>query len=172
MSYVYRSCELEMDHEAYVTFLLRHDAELNLPYPFAMKLGFLSSPLFLGKAMLVFHEESYDLAGAAGFVYGTGPRDYEDRDVCQVEVVIVRREYRRPTLFVEGLRALVAEMKAGNPDVRQVQFWTSPAHAGLERLFAKLAALPGATRSVVNDRAFYTVPFRELEAYAGRLRAG
>lgn len=170
MSFAFRLCTLEMDFDAYVTFLLRHDRELGLPYPFPVKLSFLSSPLILGKAMLVISEEPYDIVGAAGFVYGTGPRDYEDRDVCQIEVAFLREGCRRSLLFARGLQALVAEMKAGNPDVSQVQFWAPAApEEPQERLFGRLSALPGASRAVVNDLALYTVPFVELERYSRRL---
>ncbi|KRE72955.1 hypothetical protein ASL11_07920 [Paenibacillus sp. Soil750] len=159
-----------MDHEVYMNFLLRHQDELNLPYTFGMKLSFISSPLFLGKAMLIINEESYDMVGAAGFGYGTGPGDYEDQHICQIEVAFIEKELRGSTLFVQGLRALVHAIKAGNPDVRQVQFWTSAADEEQDRLFNKFLALPGSTKSIVNNLALYTVPFHELEAYCEWLR--
>lgn len=169
MSFEFRISEFEMDHEAYIDFLLRHNDELNLPYPFAMKLSFISSPLFLGKAMLVISEESYRMVGAAGFGYGTGPGDYEDRHICQVEAAFIEKGLRCTPLFVQGLRALVNAIKAGNPDVRQVQFWASTAEEGLNRLFAKFLALPGSAKSIVNNLALFTIPFHELEAYCNRL---
>lgn len=170
MSYEFRVSEFEMDHEAYMDFLLRHHNDLNLPYTFGMKLSFISSPLFLGKAMLIINEESYDMVGAAGFGYGTGPGDYEDQHICQIEVAFIEKELRGSTLFVQGLRALVHAIKAGNPDVRQVQFWASAAEEELDRLFAKFLALPGSTKSIVNHLALFTIPFHELEAYCNRLR--
>jgi len=171
MDFEFRPCTLELNYEAYVKFLLQHHDELNLPYSFAVKLSFISSPLLFGKAMLIFNEEPYEIAGAAGFVYGTGNNQYEDRHVCQVEVAFLQQGYRRTSLFTQGLQALVNEMKAGNPDVEKVQFWTSPSNGELEKLFSKLSALPGSTRSVINGLAFYTVPFRELESYSTRLYA-
>ncbi|CAH1213320.1 hypothetical protein PAECIP111891_03950 [Paenibacillus allorhizoplanae] len=171
MSFEFRVSEFEMDHEAYMDFLLRHHAELNLPYTFGMKLSFISSPLFLGKVILVINEESYDMVGAAGFGYGTGPGDYEDQHICQIEVAFIEKELRSTSLFVQGLRALVDAIKAGNPGVRQVQFWASATGEGHEnRLFAKFLALPGSTKSIVNTLALYTVPFHELEAYCEWLR--
>lgn len=170
MSFEFRVSEFEMDHEAYMNFLLRHHDELNLPYSFGMKLSFISSPLFLGKAMLIFSEESYDMVGAAGYGYGTGPGDYEDQHICQIEVAFIEKELRRSTLFVQGLRALISAIKEGNPDVRQVQFWTSATGDEQDRLFAKFLTLPGSTKSIVNNLALYTVPFYELAAYCERLR--
>lgn len=170
MLFEFRISEFEMDHEAYMSFLLRHHDKLNLPYPFAVKLGFISSPLFLGKAMLAIEEESYEMVGAAGFGYGTGPGDYEDRHICQIEVAFIKERVRHTSLFVQGLRALVQAIKAENPDVRQVQFWASATEQDQERLFAKLLALPGSTKTVKDNLALYTMPFHELEAYCNRLR--
>jgi len=170
MSFVFRTSEFEMDHEAYMNFLLRHHDQLNLPYPFALKLSFISSPLFLGKAMLAIEEESYEMVGAAGFGYGTGPGEYEDRHICQVEVAYIVEGLRRTSLFTLGLRALLQAIQADNPDVRQVQFWISTSDERLNRLFVKFLALPGASRSIVNDLALIAVPFDELDAYANRLR--
>ncbi|TMV50926.1 hypothetical protein FE783_09710 [Paenibacillus mesophilus] len=168
MPFQFRPCTVEMDYKAYIHFLLQHHAGLNLPYPFAMKLSFISSPLLFGKGMLIIDEEPYEIAAAAGFVYGTGANEYKDRHICQVEVAFIRSEYRRTFLFIRGLQALVDEMKAGNPDVEQVQFWTSAEQGESEKLFSKFGALPGSTKTLVNDLAFYTVPFRELEALCRR----
>jgi len=168
MKFLFRPCELEMNFKSYIEFLLQHHAELNLPYSFAMKLSFVGSPLIFGKAMLAYEEESYDTVGAAGFVYGTGANGYEDRHICQVEVAFILAEYRRTSLFVQGLRALIDLIREGNPEVEQVQFWTAADPTDPDKLFAKFSALPGSTRSVVNELAFYTVSFRELEAYCRR----
>ncbi|UJF33849.1 hypothetical protein [Paenibacillus hexagrammi] len=150
-------------------YLLEHDHELNLPYSFAVKLSFVSSPLVFGKAMLIFSEEPYEIVGAAGFVYGTGANEYEDREVCQVEVAFIQEEFRHTSLFVQGLLALVEMIKEGNPDVERIQFWASAsAEKESERLFSKLSVLQGGTKSVVNDLALYTVPFHALETYCRR----
>jgi len=109
-----------------------------------------------------------EIAAAAGFVYGTGANEYMDRHICQVEVAFIRSEYRRTSLFIRGLQALVDEMKAGNPDVVQVQFWTSTDQGESEKLFSKFCVLPGSTKSLVNGLTFYTVPFHELEALCHR----
>lgn len=171
MLFQFRPCNFEMDYETYIRFLLQHHDELNLPYPFAVKLSFIGSPLLFGKAMLIFSEEPYDVVGAAGFVYGTGPNQYEDRHICQVEVAFLLREYRCTSLFMQGLHALVGEMKAGNPDVEMVQFWTSENQAGLEKLFSKFHALPGSNRFTVNNLVCHQISFHELEAYCSRFES-
>lgn len=170
MPYLFRFRELEMDTDAYITFLLEHHDDLNLPYEFAMKLSFMSSPLILGKALIVFDEHNYQVVGAAGFVYGTGANQYEDKHICQFEVAYIQQAYRRTTLFTQGLRVLVEAIKADNPAVTQVQFWTSTGQKELDKLMAKFTVLPCSSKSIVNNMAFYTIPFDELESYCNRLR--
>ncbi|GAA3407005.1 hypothetical protein ACFFNY_00005 [Paenibacillus hodogayensis] len=170
MTYLFRSCELEMDYEAYVRFLLQHHDELNLPYSFSLKMSFFSSPLFLGRALLVYTEEPYEIVGAAGFVYGTGANDYEDRHICQVEIAFLRKGYRRTSLFLRGLQTLLALAKEGNPEVERIQFWLAADQQGLKRLLTKFAALPGSTSSVVNNLTLHSVSIRELEAYCRRFK--
>ncbi|KAB8130512.1 hypothetical protein F9U64_14300 [Gracilibacillus oryzae] len=165
MDVEFRTCQSEMEFEAYIKFLLQYHQELNLPYSFAMNLSFVSSPLIFGKAMLIRSDEPYEIVGAAGFVYGTGANDYEDQHVCQVEVAFLQKQFRNTFLFLYSLDALLKEMKNGNPDVKQIQFWTAMDDEKLGRLFTKFSAVPGSTKSVVNNLVLYTVLFDELEAY-------
>jgi hypothetical protein len=171
MCYQFRPCNFEMDFDAYTKFLLQHHDELNLPYSFAMKLSFISSPLIFGKAMLIFNEEPYEIAGAAAFVYGTGANRFEDKYICQIEVAFIQKAYRRTSVFVRGLETLVTTIKEGNPEVELVQFWVSPDQKELGRLLAKFGALPGSTKSRVNGLDCYKIPFHELEAFCHRFRA-
>lgn len=171
MCYQFRPCNFEMDFDAYITFLLQHHNELNLSYSFAMKLSFISTPLIFGKAMLIFNEEPYEIAGAAGFVYGTGANHFEDKNICQIEVAFIQKAYRRTSLFVRGLQTLVAMIKEGNSAVELVQFWVSPDQKELGRLLAKFSALPGSTQTRVNSLDCYKIPFHELEAFCHRFRA-
>jgi hypothetical protein len=170
MAFDYRIIELEMDSESYMAFLLEHQNELNLPYSFAMKLSFIASPLVLGKALIVFNDEPYEIIGAAGFVYGTGAHDYEDQHICQVEVAFIQKAYRSTFVFAQGLRELVQAIKADNEAVQQVQFWTSVDQPELDRLLGRFTLLPHAKKTIVNNMAFYTIPFDELESYCNRLR--
>ncbi|CAG7648552.1 hypothetical protein PAESOLCIP111_05622 [Paenibacillus solanacearum] len=151
-------------------FLLRHYTDLNLPYDFAVKLSFISSPLLFGKAMLILSEEDYDVVGAAGFVYGTGPNGYEDRHICQVEVAYLRPEYRRTTLFMQGLLKLLGEIQSGGPEVEIVQFWVTEGQSEEDKLFSKFIGLPGSKRFLVNGLACHQVLFRELEDYCSKFK--
>jgi hypothetical protein len=151
-------------------FLLRHNTDLNLPYAFAVKLSFISSPLIFGKAMLILSDENYDVVGAVGFVYGTGANGYEDRHICQVEVAYLRPEYRRKTLFMQALLAVLDQIKAGSPVVEKVQFWVAEGQSDEERLFSKFNALPGSERLLVNGMACYQIWYRELENYCRSFR--
>ena len=168
MSYEFRICDLEMDHKSYVKFLLSHHDELNLPYPFAMKLSFLSSPLLFGKAMYIIHDDPYEIVGVAGFVYGTGANEYRDRELCQIEVAFLKKEYRTPLLFIQGLQYFISKVKEGNPDVKTVQFWVAEEDLYLKRLISKFLALPGSNKAIVNNLALYTIVFEEFEQYVNQ----
>lgn len=172
MNAVFRQVELEMDHETYMKFLIGHHDGLNLPYAFPHKLGFLSSPLLYGKALLILDEESYEPVGAAGFVYGTGADEFQDRGLCQIEVAFLRQEYRGKPLFAGALLALLELMQrgAGEVEVRAAQFWLKPEQART-RLFAKLLALPGAEATPVDGMLRCVVPYGELVAHARRYEA-
>ncbi|MCY9658774.1 hypothetical protein P5G65_19030 [Paenibacillus chondroitinus] len=169
MGFEFRTCKFEMDFEAYIRFLIQQQAFLNLPYPFAMKLAFMGSPLQFGQAMLIFNEETYDIVGSAGFVYGTGANDYEDREICQVEIAFILEQYRRTPLFLRGLEALLSLIKAGNPDVKQLQFWSSSDNKEIQPIVSRWSSLPGFHSSVVKDLTFYKFSFDELEAYCRRI---
>lgn len=167
MAVYFRTCKFEMDSEVYIRYLIEHHDDLELPYPFAMKLSFISSPLILGNAMLIVNEEPYRIIGAAGFVYGTGAQDYEDRHICQIEVAFIEPSYRSTRLFVKGLAALIEYVDEGNPEVKVVQFWSPTPHDSLERLWGKLAALPGAevVASASSQLSLYKIPMSAIRVY-------
>lgn len=170
MLFLFRPCELEMDHKAYTRFLIKHHAELNLPYPFPMKLSFISSPLMFGQAMLVIEQDDYELVGAAGFVYGTGEDGYEDRRTVQVEVAYLLKPYRNGRLFARLLRVMLDAMKAAEPNVERVQFWASVREPAQARLFEKFLALPGsAVQTAENGLRLYQMNFGELDQLSRRL---
>jgi hypothetical protein len=157
-----------MDHDAYVKFLVKHQGELNLPYPFAVKFSFISSPLLFGKGLLLFSEDPYRIVGAFGFVYGTGAGEYEDRHICQVETAFLLPEYRSSSLFAKALLFLVKEIKAGNPDVETLQFWAAADCGGLEGIISRMRHIPSSKRLPVNDLVCHQVPFRDVRLFAER----
>jgi len=169
MAYFIRPCTLEMDHESYMRFVIRHYRELRLPYAFAVKLSFMASPLALGQALLVVDEDSWEFVGAAGFVYGTGAGQYEDRHICQLEVAFLLEPQRRTRLFARGMQAVVELIERDNPDVRYLQFWTPADWTRSEGVVRKLLSLPGSTVREDNGMALCRVPFDEFARYCRRL---
>ncbi|MNC48990.1 hypothetical protein D3C75_981390 [compost metagenome] len=168
MAVQFQLCQLDKDFDAYVKFLSRNYDELNLPYSYAMMLNFFASPLTMGKAMLASLEEPYTVVGAAGFVYGTSAKAYKDREICQIEVVYLLREYRTPMMFMRGLRALLREIRDGNPEVTTIQFWVSERHKSFKRLIARFSSLPGTVMEEKDGLMLYMVPFAELELFSRR----
>lgn len=168
MAVQFRLCELDKDFDAYVKFLSRNYDELNLPYSYAIMLNFFANPLTMGRAMLAYLDEPHTVVGAAGFVYGTSARQYKDREVCQIEVVYLLREYRTPLMFMRGLKALLREIKSGNPEVSTIQFWVTERHRNFKRLIMRFSSLPGAVMEEKDGLMLYSIPFAELELYSRR----
>jgi hypothetical protein len=169
MSLEFRRIETETDHETYFRFLIEHHDQLKLPYPYAVKLSFISSPLLYGGSMLIYSGHPRRVIGAAGCVYGTGPNDYEDRQICQVETVFLQKTYRRSRVFLQGLQYLLNMILADNPAVETVQFWTAADDLELQRLFSKLSSLPDSSHTISNSLMLYSISFQELRNYCQRL---
>ncbi|MBB6635259.1 hypothetical protein [Cohnella thailandensis] len=163
---MYRRCDKEPDHAAYTKFLIRHQNELNLPYSFPVKLSFIAAPLLYGQALLILEEESYEIAGAAGFVLGTGANEYEDTNVCQIEVAFLREGYRSSTLFARALRVLLESIRVMNPAVETVQFWAPADLDSAKRLYTRWRGLPGSSVRIEGSLALYSVSFEELDRFS------
>lgn len=158
MEFRFAVCEPAMA-DIYLTFLLEHDEELNLPYDFGTRLSFIASPLEFGKAILCFNDETREVIGAVGLVYGTGANDYEDTDVCQIEAAFIRKPFRRTKLFgrvLEYVTALLA--KEG---VRQIRFCTPTGQSGLTRMLSKLGGDPQTIVTKLGALDAYQIDFEK-----------
>lgn len=166
-NFIFRRCELDMDHASYVRYLISRHDRLSLPYDFAVKLSFVAGPLLFGKAMLVHHEDSYRKLGAIGFTYGTGSDEYGDRETCQLEVFYIEPACRTPDLLLAAASELVDCIREGEAAARYIQFWTPAAPEG--RLLRRIAGLPGASRTESGPLALYRLPLDELARWIAAL---
>ncbi|MNN93952.1 hypothetical protein D3C81_2124930 [compost metagenome] len=71
-------------------------------------------------------------------------------------------------MFMRGLRALLKEIRAGNPEVTTIQFWVSERHKSFKRLITRFSSLPGAVMEERDGLMLYMVPFAELELFSRR----
>ncbi|CAG7644306.1 hypothetical protein ACFQI7_09565 [Paenibacillus allorhizosphaerae] len=165
MSLQFSVCNYRAMFDHYLTLLLEHHGELNLPYDFATKLCLIASPLMHGKVIVCVDEEEHRLEGAIGCVYGTGANDFTDQDVCQIEVAFLREPFRSTPLFMRGLKFLTAFVSEDNAAVRQIQFWGPGGHSGLRRLFSKI---PDMQRTEVGKLDFYKIELTALKQYCSR----
>ncbi|MEK3883308.1 hypothetical protein [Paenibacillus sp. PL2-23] len=169
MHYIHRPCELEMDHSAYMKFLLSNYDQLRSPYSFPMTLSFIASPLILGQAWLIFSEEEYECVGAFSVVFGTGERNYEDREICQLSVAYLQPEVRRTPLFARTMHLLLQRLEHLNPEIKELHVWTAR-NSDEQRLLTKLSRLDGATRRATDgDLELYALPFHSLKMYSQSL---
>ncbi|MEK0312764.1 hypothetical protein [Cohnella sp. 56] len=166
-NFIFRRCDLDMDHASYLRFLISRHDKLDLSYAFAVKLSFVAGPLLFGKALLIHHEDSYRKLGAVGYTYGTGPDEYKDRENCQLEVFYIEPACRTPDLLLAAASELIDCIREGEAAVRYIQFWTPAAPEG--RLLRRIAGLPGASRAEAGALALYRLPLDELERWIAGL---
>lgn len=166
--YVVRPCNLEMDFDAYAKFMLAHAEDLNLPYSYGIKLSFFSSPLINGKALLILDEETNALLGALGGVFGTGEHNYEDREICQIEIVYVLEGYRGTRVFLRMLQDGLQLLREENPELQQIQFWIPAAERRLDRMAAKFGGTRVAEENEGGDGSglvFYKIDYGKVDEY-------
>lgn len=125
--------------DRYLLFLLERVEELQLPYDFEMTFSFLGTPIALGDAFLVEDASSQETIAALGFVLGTGGQNYENRHVCQAEIMYIEPAYRGTRLFLRLVEYMVHVVDQGYPEVSLFQFWLPGGCIKRRALFEKLA---------------------------------
>lgn len=169
-TFLFRSItHLEMDEERYLEYLLSHYGDLGLSYSFPVTLSFINSPLIAGGGLMVIEEEHYALAGAVGYVIGTGANEFQDTDVCQIEIIHLLAAYRGTRLLLQLLLQLLMKMREDGPHVQRVQFWAKPSERGTAKLFARIARMSGGQCTPRGDLTLYSVPYESLHQYCHSL---
>ncbi|BAU28376.1 hypothetical protein DFP93_107157 [Aneurinibacillus soli] len=169
MDYYFQICATERYQEKYITFLLQHHKELNLPYPFPVLLSFMASPVLMqGEAVLCFNPD-YEVIGALSYIYGTGDHNYQDTHIVQIQAVFLVDERRKTRLFLEGLQFLTQYIAQLDRKVTEFRFWT-PAKRDLRRLFAKLAERTATRETDLGLIDEYRAPFSQWHTYGMRFR--
>lgn len=170
MNYYFSVCSTYMYHSTYMDFMLEHYTDLGLPYPFLEALGYIASPLLMGKEAILAFDEDDQLAGAFGYIHGTGERDYEDEQIIQIQSVYIKETHRCTGLFAQGLQFLLEHLALQEPAVEELRFWT-PGSADHHKLFSKFATLIVNKSSGASSRIEeYRVSLEELKTYLDRFK--
>ncbi|WP_010277765.1 hypothetical protein [Paenibacillus senegalensis] len=170
MNYYFSVCSTYMYHNTYMDFILEHYTDLGLPYPFPEALSYIASPMLMGKEAILAFDEDDQLAGAFGYIHGTGERDYEDEQIIQIQSVYITKAHRRTGLFVQGLQFLLEHLAVQETAVEELRFW-APDRQDYRKLFSKFA-----TRIVDNSAGSlsrideYRVSLDELKTYLDRFK--
>ncbi|MGO4179927.1 hypothetical protein AB4Z17_02000 [Paenibacillus sp. TAF43_2] len=138
MSYYFNICSTAKYQEAFITFLLEHFVQLNLPYSFPVSLSYLSSPLFMEKESILFRNPDDEIIGAIGYIHGTGDQNYENEHIVQIQTVFIKESYRSTRLFLQASQFLAQYLAQLKQPVTELRFWI-PAQPNLQRLCAKSA---------------------------------
>ncbi|WP_020619973.1 hypothetical protein [Paenibacillus daejeonensis] len=167
MDYYIEACRSEHYMEKYMTLVLEHYEELNLPYTFPVALSFLSSPLLMNKKAFVCFANDYETVGAFGYIRGTADEKYTNRHIAQLQIVFIQKAHRGSRLFLEGMRCLAEHNAMEQEPIREFRFWV-PTNLGLQRLLGKFATLVRTwdTENGLLDE--YRMTSESLEAYVRR----
>ncbi|RXZ83258.1 hypothetical protein EBB07_08010 [Paenibacillaceae bacterium] len=169
MGFYFQVCRTEPYMENYITFVLEHYRELNLPYAFSVSLSFLASPaLTEGSAFLCFNEDD-EIVGAFGYIRGTAEHQYEDTHVGQIQIAYLDERYRRSRLFAESLQYLVQHNANQLHPVQTFKFWV-PSKLELHRLFSKLASREASWETAQGTIDEFHGQFADWQAYTERYR--
>ncbi|WP_282937510.1 hypothetical protein [Paenibacillus sp. RC67] len=170
MGYYFSVCAMERYQEMYLEFLLQHYSNLKLPYSFPVSLSFIASPVLMKKdAILCFDEESNEIVGALGFIFGTGQQQYQDTHIVQIQIAYIAEGHRQTRLFLEGLQYLTQYLAHLDEGVTELRFW-APADDGLRRLFGKLGELTASRDTAFGTIDEYCAVLKDWQSYAAKYR--
>ncbi|MBW7475861.1 hypothetical protein K0T92_14030 [Paenibacillus oenotherae] len=169
MSYYFQICATERYQELYITFLLEHYSELNLPYSFPVALSYMASPVLMREEAILCFDQNDEIAGALGFIYGTGEQQYQDVHVVQLQVVFLQEEHRGTRLFLEGLQYLAQYLAALERKITEIRFW-APSQSELRQLFGKLAERVASSKTEGGEIDAYRASLDQWLAYGRRFR--
>ncbi|MBT2284222.1 hypothetical protein J7E78_11810 [Paenibacillus polymyxa] len=167
MSRYFSICSTYMYQHRYMDFLLAHYKKLNMPYNFPVTLSYISSPLLMGGGAILCFDDQDEIAGALGYIHGTGEHDYEDRHVIQLQIAFIKEEYRGSRLMVEALQFLLQHIDEQEEieSVQEMRFWAVKDRIN-QRLFSKFAKRIGSTESEYGGSIdAYAIYLSELRAY-------
>lgn len=170
MSYYFQICATERYQEKYISFLLEHYSALNLPYSFPVTLSYIASPVLMTEEAILFFDHNDELAGALGYIYGTGEEQYQDTDIVQLQTLFLLDKYRGTRLFLEGLQYLTQYLAQLDREITELRFWV-PAHdSQLRRLCGKLAQRTASSETAFGMIDEYRVSLPQLQQYGARFR--
>lgn len=162
-------CATAMYQAKYLDFMLKHYDDLGMPYPFMVSFGFIASPVLMEKEAILCLDEENEVVGALGYIFGTGEKQYEDKQVVQMQAVYLDKAFRGTRLFLKGLQFLLHHLKHQPVSVTELVFWTGQ-DPFMNRLAAKFASLESVTESEFGRLSAYRVPVPDLEAYLHKFR--
>jgi len=143
-------CESEDDFAQAGLFLLAHKRDLHPSFTTLEMVTLLYSYDTNGR-LLFAADDSNRVVGIAAYYYGTPDREFQNKDVAWVDVVIFDKAYRGSRLFLQGLLYLVDRIVERHPEVQEVHLAALEDNAYLRRLYSKFATA-GGVREGTHDR--------------------
>ncbi|WEK54722.1 MAG: hypothetical protein P0Y55_01185 [Candidatus Cohnella colombiensis] len=117
-------CATASSQQKYIDFLLSHYNSLNLPYSFPVALSYISSPVLMYRESILIYDEDDEIAGAIGYIHGTGENNYSDIHIVQVQIIYLLPKYRKTSLFVHSVQFLTQHLLQIETTVTELRFWS------------------------------------------------
>lgn len=160
-------CESEDDFAQAGLFLLAHKRDLHPSFSTVDMVALLYSYVTNGR-LLFAADDSNRVAGIAAYYYGTPDREFQNKDVAWVDVVIFDKAYRGSRLFLQGLLYLVDRIVEGHPEVQEVHLAALEDNAYLRRLYSKFAEAGGVREGTHGREVVFYAEINNLRATLGK----
>jgi len=158
----------EPDREAGVRFLLRHAAELGVPYSWSTVMSSIIYPIE-DNGFLLGRDRSGRIAAAIAYTIGTGEDKYADRSRIEVHLLHIESRMRGGRTLTEAMRMLAEHVRALPDGVRELVFF-APITDRNRRLYAKFASLMYTSEQPCGLLDFYAATPESLLRYAAARR--
>ncbi|MNZ99894.1 hypothetical protein D3C78_1192370 [compost metagenome] len=166
MSFYFSVCSTAKYQEKYISFLLKHYTELGLPYSFQETFSYIASPVMMEKEAILMFDQDDEVAGAIGYIHGTGDKDYEDSHVIQLQILFIIEKYRGSRLLLQAAQFLAQYIDQLREPVTELRYWIPAQENALVKLSGKLAAQADFHETERGAIAEYRIPFADWHAYA------
>lgn len=159
-----------MYQQRYVEFLLEHYSELNLPYPFHISLGYISSPVLLNQEQFLALDDDNEVIGTISLIRGTAEHDYANREIVQIQTAYITRPYQSSTVFISLLQIMTQCLIYQEEPITDIVFWTGK-DAYMEKLITRrFDVSPVQHHTIYGQLTEYRIPFNLLKQYSLQFR--
>lgn len=159
MEYKIISCQNDDEYEQFARFFLEHRGEFLYPYSVKAAVHYISVSLRQGNILLAFNDRE-EAIGMLVFSLGTPDKDYEDKHIAYISFLLIRKDYRRSMLFMEGLKRVIEAV--GQTGAEEVRFKVNADNAYLRKLYGKFATVVSQKKNDNYGEDIYSIKYSDF----------